>query len=201
MLEIGHGVDPGIREHIQKDIPVMKLEGIEARLLHLLQALGRGQQLQLLDDFYLVHFHGDGFVFVKCNCRHCRAPPFKLLKIDLQVAGGKLDKAFEKKPHFLYVSHFIPPRVGIVCLKYTFSFLSSGKQKRPLCPKTQRASKNPRYHLSLPPARPYGTQSCPQRCIGRARHRLRPMGVRGAARDRNWDAASYLPCTGRQLSA
>lgn len=64
MLEIGHGVDPGIREHIQKDIPVMKLEGIEARLLHLLQALGRGQQLQLLDDLYLVHFHGDGFVFV-----------------------------------------------------------------------------------------------------------------------------------------
>lgn len=48
----------------------MKLEGIEARLLHLLQALGRGQQLQLLDDLYLMHFHGDGFVFVKCNSRH-----------------------------------------------------------------------------------------------------------------------------------
>ena len=70
MLEIGHGVDPGIREHIQKDIPVMKLEGIEARLLHLLQALGRGQQLQLLDDLYLVHFHGDRFVLVKCNSGH-----------------------------------------------------------------------------------------------------------------------------------
>ena len=97
LLEIGHGVDPGIREHIQKDIPVMKLEGIEARLLHLLQALGRGQQLQLLDDLYLVHFHGDGFVFAKCNCRHCRAPPFKLFKIicRLQVASSimRLKKA------------------------------------------------------------------------------------------------------------
>ena len=99
----------------------MKLEGIEARLLHLLQALGRGQQLQLLDDLYLVHFHGDGFVFVKCNCRHCRAPPFKLLKkmCRLQAASSIMRL---KKPHFLYVSLY--PTTGGYRLLKVYIFIS-----------------------------------------------------------------------------
>ena len=42
---VAHGVDAGVRQHIQENIPVVELEGIEAGLPHLLQPLGRGQQL------------------------------------------------------------------------------------------------------------------------------------------------------------
>ena len=48
----------------------VQLEGVEPGLLHLLQPLLRGQQVQLLDDLHLVHLHGDGFVLVKCNGGH-----------------------------------------------------------------------------------------------------------------------------------
>lgn len=48
----------------------MELEGVEPGGLHPLQPLLRGQQLKLLDDLYLVHLHGDGFVLVKCNGGH-----------------------------------------------------------------------------------------------------------------------------------
>ena len=70
LLPVGHGVDAGIRQHVQENIPVVQLEGVEPRLPHLVQPLLRGQQVQLLDDLYLVHLHGDGFMFVKCNGGH-----------------------------------------------------------------------------------------------------------------------------------
>ena len=70
LLPVGHGVDAGVRQHIQKDILVVKLEGVEPGGLHPLQPLLRGQQLKLLDDLYLVHLPGDGFVLVKCNGGH-----------------------------------------------------------------------------------------------------------------------------------
>ena len=70
LLAVGHGVDAGIRQHIQKDVAIVELKGVEACGLDLLQTLGGGQQVQLLDDLDLVHFHGDRFVLVKCNSGH-----------------------------------------------------------------------------------------------------------------------------------
>ena len=70
LLPVGHGVHAGVRQHVQKDILIVQLEGVEPGLLHLLQPLLRGQQVQLLDDLHLVHLHGDGFVLVKCNGGH-----------------------------------------------------------------------------------------------------------------------------------
>ena len=70
LLAVGHGVDAGIGKHVQKNVAVVQLEGIEPGLLHFFQALGGGQQVQLLDDLDLVHLHGDGFVLVKSNGRH-----------------------------------------------------------------------------------------------------------------------------------
>ena len=70
LLAVGHGVDARISEHIQENVAVMQLEGIEPGLLHFFKTLGSGQQVQLLDDLDLVHLHGDGFVFVKSNGGH-----------------------------------------------------------------------------------------------------------------------------------
>ena len=55
---------------VSRFVAVVQLEGIEPGLLHFFQALGGGQQVQLLDDLDLVHLHGDGFVLVKSNGRH-----------------------------------------------------------------------------------------------------------------------------------
>ena len=48
----------------------MQLERVESGLLHLLQPLCGGEEVELLDDLDLVHLHGDGFVFVESNGRH-----------------------------------------------------------------------------------------------------------------------------------
>ena len=136
LLEIGHGVDTGIREHIQENISVVELEGVEPRSLHLLQPLGRGKQMKLLHDLHLVHLHRDGFMFVKSNSRH-----------------GKL---------LLHIVQILPLN-------------DTGNKKRPPCPKGHRGRENPWYHLSLPPQRPHGALSCPQRCIGRTRRCLPPQ--------------------------
>ncbi len=73
---IAHGVDAGVGEHIQEDVAVVELEGVVAGVLHFLQPLGGGQQVQFLYDTNLVHFQGDGVVFVKCDLCHFCSPLF-----------------------------------------------------------------------------------------------------------------------------
>ncbi len=71
---VAHGVDAGVRQHIQENIAVMQLEGVEAGVPDLLQPLLSGQQVQLLDNAHLVHFQGDGVALVKCNLGHGCSP-------------------------------------------------------------------------------------------------------------------------------
>jgi hypothetical protein len=53
----------------------MEQERIESRLLKLFQSLFRGKKSQLLNDFYLVHFHWYGISVVKFNLWHFIFPP------------------------------------------------------------------------------------------------------------------------------
>ncbi len=69
---VAHGVDAGVGEHIHEDIAVMQLECVESRLVHLLQTLIHGQQVQLLDDLDFVKLHRDRVVFVKLDFGHVR---------------------------------------------------------------------------------------------------------------------------------
>ena len=105
LLPVGHGVDAGIRQHIQKDILVVQLEGVESGVLHLLQPLFRGQQVQLLDDLHLVHLHGDGFVLVKRNGGHSAL----LLEIQNQLCCA-IAVAARRVPMCLLM--IPPPRVS-----------------------------------------------------------------------------------------
>lgn len=152
----------GIRGHIQENISVVELEGVEPRPLHLLQPLGRGKQMKLLHDLHLVHLHRDGFMFVKSNSRH-----------------GKL---------LLHIVQILPLN-------------DTGNKKRPPCPKDTEDEKT-RGTTSVCRRSGlmghYHARSAVSGAPGAAYH-LR--GLRSAAQDGNWDAASYLPCTDRQLSA
>ena len=139
LLPVRHGVDAGIRQHIQKDILVVQLEGIEPGVLYLLQPLFRRQQVQLLDNFHLVHLHGDGFVFVKRNGGHSAL----LLEIQNQLCCA-IAVAARRVPMCLSM---IPlPRVSFhvgKCRHISRSFALIAIKKRPPCPKGHRGRVKP----------------------------------------------------------
>ena len=77
---VAHGVDAGVSKHIQEDVAVVKLEGIETGLPDLFQPLPGGEQVQFLNNPHLVHLQRDGVVFIKCNLSHVCSP---LMYVDL----------------------------------------------------------------------------------------------------------------------
>ncbi len=74
LLQVRHSVHAGVCEHVRKMSPLCSWKVLKPALCILSRQLGRRQQMQLLDNLHLVHLHGDRFVFVKSDCRHCRPP-------------------------------------------------------------------------------------------------------------------------------
>ena len=67
---VAHGVDAGVGEHVQEDVGIVELEGVEPGGADALQALADGEERELLDDLDLVHLQGDGVMLVKLDLRH-----------------------------------------------------------------------------------------------------------------------------------
>ena len=61
LLQVAHGVDAGVGEHVHEDIAILQKEGVVAGFVHACDAFLHGREVQFLNDADFVHFERNFF--------------------------------------------------------------------------------------------------------------------------------------------